>query len=126
MKTIGRTTWAIPGGHIPLRSTGPEPEFTSRDELCVLNAGDADAHVDLTIFYEHREPIGPYRLVVGTRRVRRVRFNDLIDPEAMPLGVDYGVVVESDVPIVVQFARVDTSRSALTHSGTMAFPVDNT
>jgi hypothetical protein len=124
MNAIGRTTWAIPGGHIPLRSSGTEPELTSRDELFLLNAGDAEARVELTVFYADRDPIGPYRLVVGARRVRCVRFNDVIDPEAMPLGVDYGVVVEADVPVVVQFARVDTSQAALAHLGTIAFPVD--
>ncbi|WP_416246229.1 sensory rhodopsin transducer [Desulfocurvibacter africanus] len=27
------------GGRIPLRCTGMEPEFSSQDQLCVLNAG---------------------------------------------------------------------------------------
>ena len=124
MTIIGRTTWAIAGGRIPLRSTGPEPEFTSRDELFLLNTGDAEAHVELTIYYADRDPRGPYRLDIGSRRVRSVRFNDLIDPEAIPLGVDYGVVVSSDVPVVVQFARVDTSQSALALMGTIAFAGD--
>jgi hypothetical protein len=124
MKAIGRTTWVIPGGHIPPRSTGPEPEFTSRDELFVLNTGDAGARLALTIFYADREPIGPYELTVDPRRVRRVRCNDLIDPEAMPLGVDYGVLVESSVPVVVQFTRLDTSQPALALLGTQAFPAD--
>ena len=123
MKAIGRTTWAIPGGRIPRHSTGPEPEFTSRDELFLLNTGAIEARVELTIFYADREPRGPYRLAIEACRVRCVRFNDLIDPEAMPLGVDYGVVVESNIPIVVQFARVDTSQTALALLGSIAFPV---
>ena len=53
--------------------------------------------------------MGPYPLTVAPHRVRQVRFNDLIDPQAMPLGVDYAVVIESNVPIVVQFTRHDTS-----------------
>ena len=124
MTAIGRRVWAIPGGRIPLHSTGSEPEFTSRDELFLLNTGDGEARVELTIFYADRDPRGPYLLVVEARRVRCVRFNDLIDPEALPLGVDYGVVVESDVPVVVQFARIDTGQQALALLGTIAFPVD--
>jgi hypothetical protein len=53
-----------------------------------------------------------------------VRCNDLIDPEALPLGVDYGIVIACDVPIVVQLSRVDTSQTALALMGVMAFPVD--
>ena len=124
MEAIGRTTWVIPGGRIPLQTTGPEPESTSRDELSLLNTGDAEARIELKIYYADREPIGPYRLVVAARRVRCVRFNDLIDPEALPLGVDYAAVIASDVPIVVQFTRVDSSQTALALLGVMAYPVD--
>ncbi len=124
MSAIGRRTWAITGGHIPLRSTGPEPESTSRDELSLLNAGDADARLTITVYYADRDPVGPYPLAVAARRVRRVRLNDLIDPEAIPLGVDYACVIRSNVPIVVHAARVDTGRGGLAMLGGMAFPVD--
>ncbi len=107
----GRTAWAIAGGHIPLRSTGREPEHTSRDELCLLNTGAEDAEVEVTLFYSDRDPVGPYRLRVSARRVRRVRVNDLINPEAPPLDQDYGAIVTSNVPIVLQFERKDTSGS---------------
>ena len=122
---VGRRIWAIPGGHIPLRSTGPEPERTSRDELFILNSGDAPARISLTIFYANREPVTGYTLTVGARRVRSVRFNDLIDPEAMPLDVDYGVLIVSDVPVVVQFSRIDTSGGGLAMLGTIAYPVES-
>ncbi|MEW5744608.1 MAG: sensory rhodopsin transducer [Nitrospirota bacterium] len=124
MKIIGRTTWAIPGGRIPLNSTGPEPDFTSNEELCILNAGYQDAKVEITVFYESRDPVGPYRITVPAKRTRHVRFNDLIAPEAMPLDTDYACIVDSDVAIVVQFNRRDTSRAENALMGVMAFPVD--
>ncbi|MDM9379756.1 sensory rhodopsin transducer [Chlorogloeopsis sp. ULAP01] len=122
MKVLGKTTWAIPGGHIPLHSTGHEPEFTSRDELCLLNTSDQEANIEITIFYVDREPVGPYRLKVQARRVRHIRFNDLINPEAILLDTDYASVIESDVPIVVQFSRLDSSRAENSSLITMAFP----
>lgn len=122
MKAIGHKIWAIPGGHIPLSSTGHEPESTSRDELYVLNAGRKEARLKMTIYYADRDPVGPYLLTVAPQRVRRVRFNDLIDPQAMPLGEDYAVVIRSNVPIVVQFSRLDTSHPAAAIATTMAFP----
>ena len=124
MKAIGRRRWAIAGGHIPLRSTGPEPALVSHETLCLLNAGERDASVELWIHHPGREPVGPYRMKVGARRVRHVRFNDLIDPEALFLGADYGAAIEADVPIVVQFTRLDTSRAANAQCGTLAHPCD--
>jgi hypothetical protein len=124
VKPVGARTWAIPGGWIPLASTGREPERTSRDELCVLNASGKDAQLELQIYYSDRDPVGPYRLSVAAERVRCVRFNDLIDPQALPLDAPYACVIRSDEPIVVQFTRRDTSEAANAIATTMAFAVD--
>ena len=121
MTPIGKTHWAVPGGHVPLDRTGREPEFTSFDKLSVLNAGDRDAHLELTIYHHGREPVGPYRLKVAARRCRHVRVNDLIEPEAVPLDEDYSVVIRSDAPVVVQFTRQDTSRAANALCGAVGF-----
>jgi hypothetical protein len=123
MKAIGHKLWAIPGGHIPIASTGHEPECTSHDALCLLNTGDDEAAVAVTLYYTDRDPVGPYPVKVPPRRVRHVRVNDLIDPAAPPLGVDYATVIESNVPIVVQFIRRDTSQPANAVATAMAFPV---
>ena len=102
MESIGRPRWAIAEGYIPAWSNGPEPEMTSHETACVLNAGDADAHVTITVFFTDREPAGRYRLTVPTRRTVHQRFNELTDPEPFPVGVPYASVIESDVPVVVQ------------------------
>lgn len=125
MKTeegLGRCIWAIAGGLIPRESTGREPEFVSADTLCFLNTGPRDALLRLTFYYPDAPPVGPYRLVVKARRTRHVRVNDLIDPQAVPLGREYGCVVESGEPIVVQISRQDTSRAVQTIAGTLAWP----
>ncbi|MBA7486874.1 hypothetical protein ES707_22436 [subsurface metagenome] len=124
MRPVGRTVWAIPGGHIPLRTTGREPEETSSDTVCLLNAGAQDAEIEMLVYYEDLEPIGPYRLKVPARRTRHIRFNDLIDPEALPLDTDFAAVITSNVPIVVEFTRKDTSRDRNAIATTLAFPGD--
>src|SRR5437016_10913988 len=108
---IGRPIWAIAEGSIPAWSHGPEPEFTSHETACILNANDRDANVEITIYYSDREPAGPYRLAVPARRTRHVRFNDLESPEPIPHGTDYASVIVSDVPIVVQHTRLDSRQS---------------
>jgi hypothetical protein len=110
-ETIGNTRWAIAEGYIPESSTGPEPQMTSHETACLLNAGDTEAHVRITIYFEDREPAGPYTLSVPPRRTRHVRFNDLRDPEPIPQDTDYASMIESDVPIVVQHTRLDSRQS---------------
>jgi hypothetical protein len=119
---IGHRRWAIAEGWIPSYSHGPEPEMTSHETACLLNAGDSDADVSITVFFADREPAGPYRVSVPARRTRHVRFNDLTDPEPIPRATDYSSVIESDVPIVVQHSRLDSRQEALALLSTIAFP----
>lgn len=122
MNPIGKKTWAIAEGYIPGWSHGPEPQFTSHETVCILNAGDTDAHVEITVFFSDREPAGPYRFTVPARRTRHVRFNNLTDPEPIPLETDYASVVESDVPIVVQHTRLDSRQAENAVITTIAYP----
>lgn len=111
MKPVGSRTWAIAEGYIPEGSTGPEPEMLSHETACILNASDEDAEVEITVYFSDREPVGPYRIRVPARRTKHVRFNDLDDPEPVPLGTDYASVIRSNVPVVVQHTRLDSRQA---------------
>lgn len=121
---IGRTTWAIAEGYIPPYSNGPEPQMLSHETVCILNAEDSDAHVEITVYFADREPAGPYRVTVPARRTTHLRFNDLEDPEPVPLDTDFASVIRSDVPVVVQHTRLDSRQAENALLSTMAFPVD--
>src|SRR5256885_14244151 len=97
---IGRTVWAIAEGYIPAWSHGPEPEFTSHETACILNANDRDANVEITIYYSDREPAGPYRLTVPARRTKHVRIKELKTPKPITHGTDYASAIVSDMTIV--------------------------
>src|SRR5690348_16343066 len=118
---IGSTRWAIAEGYIPAWSHGPEPQMTSHETVCLLNASDRDAHVEITVYYADRDPAGPYRVTVPAHRTRHVRFNDLEDPEPIPRDTDYASVIESDVPIVVQHTRLDSRQAENALISTIAY-----
>jgi hypothetical protein len=118
---IGRRRWAIAEGYIPGWSHGPEPEMTSHETACILNATRDDAHVEITVFFADREPVGPYRVTVKARRTKHLRFNDLEDPEPIPKETPYASVIESDVPIVVQHTRLDSRQAENALITTIAF-----
>jgi hypothetical protein len=111
MAQIGKKIWAIPEGYIPAWSNGPAPEFTSHEAACILNTGGSDAHIELTIYFADREPVGPYRIVVPALRTKHLRFNDLSEPEKIPLGLTYSSVFIADVPVVIQHTRLDSRQS---------------
>jgi hypothetical protein len=118
---LGRSLWVIADGWIPPRSTGPEPEMTSHETACMLNATDRDVHVTITLYFSDRDPAGPYRLMIPARRALHQRFNDLTEPEPVPLGRDFCAVIESDAPIVVQHTRLDSRQAANALFSTIAY-----
>lgn len=121
---IGKTRWAIAEGYIPGRSNGPEPQLTSHETACILNANDQEAHVEITVYFADREPAGPYRLSVQPKRTSHVRFNTLSHPEPIPKDTDYASVITSDIPIVVQHTRLDSRQAELALLSTVAFSSD--
>ena len=120
--SIGRTHWAIPEGFIPDESlAGAERPLISHEAACILNAGAAVAHVAITLYFVHRDPVGPYRLKVPAERTLHLRFNELADPEPVPRDTDYASLIVSDVPIVVQHSRLDSRPAQFALVSTMAF-----
>lgn len=121
MPEIGKRIWAIPEGYIPGQSVSQEHALVSHEAACLLNAGEADARVQITLFFTDRDPVGPYRVVVPARRTLHLRFNDLEDPAPVPRDTSYASLIESDQPIVVQHTRLDSRNPAIALLSTIAF-----
>lgn len=118
---IGRKVWAIAEGYIPSASTSSDPALISHEAACLLNASDVDAHVEITIYFTDREPVGPYQLTVPAQRTIHMRFNDLEHPERVPRDTSYASVIRSDTEIVVQHTRLDSRKAELALLTTIAF-----
>ncbi|HEY1940275.1 MAG TPA: sensory rhodopsin transducer [Candidatus Angelobacter sp.] len=122
-KAIGVREWVIAEGYIPAESHGPQPQMLSHETVCLLNASGQDAHVEITIYYSERDPVGPYKVTVPARRTRHVRFNDLRDPEPIPRNTDFSSVIRSDVPVVAQHTRLDSRQAENALLSTVAYPI---
>jgi hypothetical protein len=116
----GKRRWYVADAYLPGDSShGVE----SHESACLLNAGESPAHVRLTFFFEDRDPVGPAELVVEPRRTWHVRLTDpsVLDGVDLPRNVPFAYTVESDVPIVLQHSRLDTSAGAYTLATTVAY-----
>jgi hypothetical protein len=116
----GKHNWFVPDGFLPATSSELAP---SHEAACLLNVGEHDAHVRLLFYFEDREPMGPVELVLAAARTRHVRLDE---PSALgglelPRDVPYAYSVRSDVPIIVQHSRLDTSSGGYTLFTTIAY-----
>ena len=119
---LGKTRWMIPEGYIP--DAGPhadDPALRSHEAACILNAGDEDARIRLTVYFDDREPAGPYWIDVPARRTLHLRFDELRDPQPIPRETDYASVFESTRPVVVQHTRLDARTGSLALLTTLAY-----
>ncbi|PEQ13658.1 hypothetical protein B2G71_04850 [Novosphingobium sp. PC22D] len=123
MEPLGNRRWVIPEGFIPDASmANADRALTSHEAACVLNTSDADARLEITLFFTDREPAGPYRVTVGARRTLHLRFGELEGEEPVPRGTDYASVIESSVPVIVQHTRLDSRAAEVALMTTMAYP----
>lgn len=123
-ETMGHRRWAIAEGYIPEKSHGPEPEMLSHETVCILNTSEDEAKVRITVYFEDRDPVGPFEVDVPPQRTRHVRFNDLEEPEPIPVGTDYASVIESDIPVVIQHSRLDSRQAENALLSAVAFGAD--
>ncbi|MGF9700705.1 sensory rhodopsin transducer [Paenibacillus sp. MABNR03] len=117
----GHTYWVIPDGYIPPDSRG---SLESHESICVLNTGLEDAKLDITIFFEDREPIENIEASVPGRRTKHIRTASLHSGDQfIPAGVPYAITVTSNVPVIIQYSRLDTTQPELALMSVMAFPL---
>ena len=98
----------MPDAYLPEESSR---KAMSHEASCLLNTSNEDAQVRFTFYFEDREPVGPVDVTLGARRTWHVRLDDpsQVGGIELPRGVPYAYSVESDVRIVVQHSRLDTS-----------------
>lgn len=119
----GNTHWLIPDCYWPsISSPGAYP---SHESICVLNTGKEDALLQLTFYFQDRDPISATSQC-GAQRTHHVRLDALQDENGaalIPRDVPYAAQVICNVPIIVQYSRCDSSHPAVTLMTTMAHPV---
>lgn len=121
MPEIGHKLWAIAEGYIPGGSVSQDHALVSHEAVCLLNAGDREANIEITLYFVDRGPAGPYRVSLGAQRTLHLRFNDLEDPEPVPRDISYASVIKSSVPIVVQHTRLDSRHPNIALLSTIAY-----
>lgn len=117
---ISKETWVISDGFISENSNGLYP---SHEAVCVLNRGEEDANIHISVYFEDREPMDKFYAVCKARRTNHIRLDRIKDSNGsgIPVGVPYALVVESDMSVIVQHTRLDTTQAEMALMTTMAY-----
>ncbi|WP_027092456.1 sensory rhodopsin transducer [Cohnella thermotolerans] len=117
----GEKHWVIPDGYIPPTSAG---SLESHESVCVLNVSSEEALLNFTIYFEDREPLEDILVVVPARRTKHIRTSSLNkEGTPIPVGVPYAIEVRSDIPVIVQYSRLDATQAENALMSVVAYPV---
>ncbi len=122
-KAYGKKTWLIPDCFLNSKSRN---ESVSHEAICVINTSDTDAQIALTLYFEDRDKITDFSSFCGAGKTHHIRLDKIrsADGKSIPRDTPYAMLVESNVEIVVQYSRLDTSEVEMALMTTIAYPVE--
>ena len=108
-----KTTWYFPDMFYP--SSTPLNGYVSHEALCVINPHEQDCEINITLYYEDRDPIKDIKTVCGANRTKHIRMDQVVDSRGNHIvqEIGYAAIVKTSLPVVVQYTRVDTSQNNL-------------
>lgn len=106
----GKKEWLVADCYWPEITTGGH--YVSHEAICVLNTSDSDARIQITLYFEDREPMADFFAECPAQRTRHIRLDKLVNGrgEAVPKGTPYALLLTSDSPVVAQYSRLDTTQ----------------
>ncbi|MHB1459519.1 MAG: sensory rhodopsin transducer [Armatimonadota bacterium] len=124
MATGGAKIWYFPDGYLPEKIHGSTME--AHEALMLLNCSEAPANVVLDFYFEDKDPVKDIPVIVDAERVCTLRLDrpEDIGGLVIPSLTQYSIRVRSDVDIVVQFGRLDTTQSNLSYYCGIGYCVD--
>jgi hypothetical protein len=117
----GRRLWFIPDGYLP--AAGKGERYEGHEAICVLNTGAEKANLRISLYFADREPAEDIPVVVNPKRSLHIRLDRAGDLGGfvVPRDVPYGMKVESDVNVVVQYSRLDVTQPNYTLMTTVPY-----
>jgi hypothetical protein len=106
-RICGKRNWIFPDGELPPAGSH---ELKGHESIIILNTASREAEIDITLYYTDRDPTGGIKIRVGANRVRCLRMDNPEDLSgvAIPRETQYSIRLESSVPVVVEYGRLDT------------------
>jgi hypothetical protein len=116
---MGRRQWVYPDLELPPPGDSP---LKGHESLIVLNMNGADATIGLCLYFTDKEPVELAPLHVAARRVRCFRLDKVGDIGfEIPRETQYALRVNSDIPVVAQYGRLDTRQQNMAFYTVMGY-----
>ena len=118
----GKKDWYIIDGYRPSPTPDPEAVYVGHESVMILNTNDCDAHVLISVYFEDRDPVENIPLTGPAKRVRAFKTDDAeaLGGLQLAVGVQYSMVLKSDVGVHVQYGRLDVQQPNMAYMALVA------
>jgi hypothetical protein len=119
---FGKKVWIFPDGDRPREGAFP---LKGHESIIILNSSNQTAMIQMTIFFTDRDPVTGLTLQVDSQRVRCFKTNNLNDMCGVHIGYSeqYAIKLESDVEIVAQYGKLETSDQPMAYYTVMGYSI---
>jgi hypothetical protein len=116
----GKTVWFFPDGDRPPLG---DSLLKGHESFIVLNPNDRDAHLAFTLYFTDSIPVKNILMTVCAERVACFQTHrpEHFGEHVLPFCVQYAVKIESDVPVIIQYGRLDPRQNNLAYYTTMGY-----
>jgi len=117
----GAKVWYFPDGYLPNKeNTGL---MDAHEALMLFNINETSASIYLDFYFEDKPPVKDIRKTVPAERVICIRLDhpDEIGGIVIPPLYQYAIRVRSDVNIIAQIGRLDTTQPNMAYYSSMGF-----
>jgi hypothetical protein len=121
MNDGGAKSWYFPDGYLPEKTNNGAME--AHEALMLFNVNEKEAEVLIDIYFSDRDPVKDIAVKVGAERIKTLRLddpNDIGGLEIPPL-TQYSIRVRSNINIVAQFGRLDTTQDNMAYYGCIGY-----
>lgn len=103
---LGYKHYMFIDGDLP--GNGDDMSLPGHEAMMITNKNKTDAHINVTLYFEDKEPVRDLHLVIPAERVICIRMDLPFGEEKfeIPFG-QYSVELDADIPVCASFGRLD-------------------
>jgi len=111
----GAKVWYFPDGYLPEKTAGGKME--AHEALMLFNTSSKEANVLIDVYFSDRAPVKDIAVKVAPERVIALRLDHPEDFSGVkiPLLTQYALRIRSNINIVAQFGRLDTTQANMAY-----------
>ena len=125
----GKKVWAFPDAFLPAKGhpykTSSHSDQFGHESLCIINYDQNTANIILDFLYEDQDPIENYTFNMQGKRSIHLRIDDIeVNGQKLPREKPYSIVLKSNINVVAQLSRLDTTSEHNAFMTTMGWGSD--